>query len=69
MEKSIRDHIIHNFKEDDVDTLRSAIEESIEEQDEVTLPGLGVFFEIVWQDANDEFKKTILSILKKRLER
>lgn len=69
MEKSIRDHIIYNFRKDDINTLRSAIEESIEEQDEVTLPGLGVFFEILWTDSDEALKDNILSILKKRLER
>ena len=36
----IRDYIINNFKDDDVDTIRRAIDESIEEMDEVTLPGM-----------------------------
>ena len=67
MQKTIRDHIINNFKNDDIDTLRSAIEESIEEQDEVTLPGMGVFFEIVWQDSSNELKNQILNIIKNRL--
>lgn len=69
MEKSIREHIIYNFKEDDIDTLRSAIEESIAEQEEVTLPGLGVFFEILWTDSDNDLKDKILSILKDRLAR
>ena len=43
----IRDYIINNFKDDDTDTIKRAIVESIEEQDEVTLPGMGVFFEII----------------------
>ena len=68
MEKTIREHIINNFKNDDIDVLRSAIDESVEEQDEVTLPGMGVFFEIVWQDADDDIKSRILSILKKRFQ-
>ena len=42
-------------------------EESIEEQDEVTLPGMGVFFEIVWQDSSNELKNQILNIIKNRL--
>ena len=62
----IRDYIINNFKDDDTDTIKRAIEESIEEQDEVTLPGMGVFFEIVWQDSNDEEKNKILEKLKNR---
>ena len=41
---SIREHIINNFKGDDYDSLQDAINESIESNDEVTLPGMGVFF-------------------------
>ena len=65
----IRDYIINNFKDDDVETIKNAIEESIEENDEVTLPGMGVFFEIIWQDANDNEKDKMLNILKKRFQK
>ena len=64
----IRDYIINNFKDDDTDTIRRAIDESIEESDEVTLPGMGVFFEIIWQDSTDEEKNKILETLKKRFQ-
>ena len=64
----IRDYIINNFKDDDVDTIKNAIEQSIEEKDEVTLPGMGVFFEIIWQDSNDEERNKILGMLKKRFQ-
>jgi len=69
MEMSIRDHIINNFKGDDYETLKNAIEESIESKDEVTLPGLGVFFEIVWENCDQEFKNQILDIIKNRVEK
>ena len=62
----IRDYIINNFQDDDTETIKKAIEESIKEQDEVTLPGMGVFFEIIWTDANDEEKEKILEVLKNR---
>ena len=62
----IRDYIINNFKDDDKDTIKRAIEESIEEKDEVTLPGMGVFFEIIWQESSEEEKNTILEKLKDR---
>ena len=62
----IRDYIINNFKDDDVDTIKNAIEQSIEESDEVTLPGMGVFFEIIWQDSTEDEKDKILNTLKKR---
>lgn len=65
----IRDYIINNFKEDDCNTIKRAIEESITEQDEVTLPGMGVFFEIIWLDSNEEEKEKILEKLKNRFHK
>ena len=69
MDVDIRRHIINNFREDDVDTLRNAIEESIKEQDEVVLPGMGVFLEIIWQDASEELKKQMLDIIHNRIKK
>jgi len=69
MNMSIREHIINNFKGDDYDSLRRAIDESIESKDEVTLPGMGVFFEIVWENADQELKNQILDIIKTRVEK
>ena len=65
----IRDYIINNFIDDDEETIKKAIEESIQEGDEVTLPGMGVFFEIIWQDASDEERKRILTTLKNRFQK
>ena len=64
MDLSIREHIINNFKGDNYDTLRRAIDESVASQDEVTLPGLGVFLEI-----NQELKNQLVDIIKKRVEK
>lgn len=64
---SIRQHIINNFKGDDYDSLQSAINESIDSEDEVTLPGMGVFFEIVWQGADQRLKNEMMEIIKQRV--
>lgn len=69
MDMNIREHIINNFKGDDYDALRKAIDESVEEQDEVTLPGLGVFLEIIWENADQELKNQLIEIIKKRVEK
>ena len=69
MDLSIRSHIINNFKEDNKDSLRSAIEESIKEKDEVVLPGMGVFLEIIWNDADEELKNKMLEIIFNRLQK
>lgn len=64
---SIREYIINNFKGDDFDSLQSAINESIKEKDEVTLPGMGVFFEIIWEGADQSLKNQMLDIIKTRI--
>ena len=66
---SIRQHIINNFKGDDNETLRRAIDESVKEQDEVTLPGLGVFLEIIWENADNELKDKLIEIIKTRVQK
>jgi len=68
MDINIRDHIINNFKGDNYDQLRSAIEESISEGDEVTLPGMGVFLELIWEGADQEMKNKMLDIIKTQVE-
>lgn len=66
---SIREHIINNFKGDDYDSLQSAINESIDSEDEVTLPGMGVFFEIIWKGADQRLKNEMLEIIKERVSK
>lgn len=65
---SIRGYIINNFKNDKKDVLRKAIEGSIKEQDEETLPGMGVFLEIIWNDSSEEKKEEMLDIIMNRLK-
>ena len=68
MDLSIREHIINNFKGDDYESLKQAIDESVESQDEVTLPGLGVFLEIIWENADMELKNELIEIIRKRVQ-
>lgn len=65
---SIRGYIINNFKNDKKDVLRKAIEGSIKEQDEETLPGMGVFLEIIWNDSSEDQKEEMLDIIMNRLK-
>ena len=67
MDIDIRKSIINNFKESDIEEIKNSIEESINDKDEITLPGLGVFFEILWNNSNDTKKDYILQTLKKGL--
>lgn len=63
----IRKYIIDNFKDDNENELREAIEETIGEGLEEALPGLGVFMEIIWNNSNEELKKELIDILKAHL--
>ena len=65
----ITDYIINNFKDDDINTLRNTISECTNENDEETLPGMGVFFELIWKNANEDLRKEILNTLFKALKK
>lgn len=54
MNIDIRSHIKNNFKGSSLDEIRSSIDSSIKEQEEITLPGLGVLFEILWQNTSNQ---------------
>ena len=69
MDTSIRHHIINNFQGDDFHVLKRAIEEAVKEKDEYTLPGLGVFFELIWENADQEFKNQMIEIIRKRVQK
>ena len=53
----IRAYIISNFKEDNIEEIRNSIEESIASHDEDPLIGLGVLFELFWNNSTDEEKE------------
>lgn len=58
---------MENFKEAAVDEIRASIVSSIEAKEEITLPGLGVFFEILWNQSDESSREYILSTLKQGL--
>jgi small acid-soluble spore protein I (minor) len=67
MNIDIREHIKSNFKDSDIKDIKDSIESSLKENDEITLPGMGVFFEILWQNTDESGKDFILNILKNSL--
>ena len=69
MNIDIRKYIIDNFKNDSKDVIKKAIDASIEENDEVTLPGMGVFMELLWNGSQDSLKEEILNILEKQIKK
>lgn len=67
MNIDIRKHIKKNFKDADIDEIKASISESIKEKEEITLPGLGVFFEILWDNSDESSREYILNTLKNNI--
>lgn len=61
----VRSYIINNFKEDTSEEIKTSIEESIASKDDDTLIGLGVMFELAWNNSTDNQKQEILENIKK----
>ena len=67
MNIDIRKSIIKNFEGSGIEGIRDSIETSIKDHEEITLPGLGVFFEILWNNSNNDDKEFILRTIEKGL--
>ena len=64
MNLDVRKHIINNFVGESKKSIEKAINDSIEENDELSLPGMGTLFEIIWNNSDKLLKESLLSILK-----
>lgn len=69
MNIDIRKYIINNFKNDSKEVIEKAIISSIDEKDEVTLPGMGVFMELLWNGSDNDMKSKILDILENQIKK
>lgn len=67
MNIDIRKSIINNFKDNNPDEIKNSIESAVNDNDEITLPGLGVFFELLWKGSDDINRKNIINIIQKSL--
>lgn len=53
-----------NFKGASKEDIKASIVSSFNDKDEITLPGLGVFFGIIWSKSSLEEQNRMLDILK-----
>ena len=67
MNIDIRKSIIYNFKNSSKDEIKESIISSLKMNEEITLPGMGVFFEILWQNCSNELKDEIINIISDNL--
>ena len=63
----VRKYIINNFKDDNIEDIEKSITSSIESKSDDPLIGLGVLFELMWNNSNNDTKNTILTNIKKGL--
>ena len=69
MNIDIRKNIINNFTNCRQDEIKASINSAIADKDEVTLPGLGVFFELLWNNSDEGYKEYILNSLENTLKK
>lgn len=67
MNIDIRKSIIDNFKNSSKDEIKESIISSLKMNEEITLPGMGVFFEILWENCSNELKDEIINIISDNL--
>lgn len=60
----IRKYIVENFKNDNEEKIRDSIETTIKFRDEDALIGLGVLFELLWNNLSEEEKNKNITLIK-----
>lgn len=61
----IRQYIKNNFKDNTIEDIKLSIEDSISSKEDDPLIGLGVLFEILWNNSTKEQQTIILNNIKK----
>ena len=59
----IRTYIKNNLKDCKEIDVKETVLASVNQSDEVVLPGLGVLFEMLWNNSDDKLKDSIVKIL------
>jgi small acid-soluble spore protein I (minor) len=65
MNFDIRGAVISNITGNNSDQLRNTIVDAISSKEEKMLPGLGVLFEVIWNNADPNEQQEMLSVLEK----
>lgn len=67
MDLDLRQSIVMNIKDKTEEQLKDMVETAIEDNEEVTLPGLGVIFEIIWRHTDGKTKESMIETLHSNL--
>lgn len=60
---NIKEYIIKNLKECSIMDVKETVVASVNSNDEVVLPGLGVLFEMVWNNSDSTFQNEMVEII------
>ena len=69
MNLNLRNAIIHNVTGNTQDQLQDTIVDAISNGEEKMLPGLGVLFEVIWQNSSNEDKQEMVQALESGLKK
>jgi len=65
MNLNLRQAIMNNVANNTKEELEETIVDAIERREEKMLPGLGVLFEVIWENSSEQQKEAMLSTLEK----
>ncbi|WP_077621296.1 small acid-soluble spore protein SspI [Sediminibacillus massiliensis] len=68
MDLNLRKAILANVSDNNKDQLEATIVDAIQNGEEKMLPGLGVLFELIWQQSDESEKEEMLSTLEKGVQ-
>jgi small acid-soluble spore protein I (minor) len=68
MNLNLRNAIIHNVTGNSQDELKETIVDAIQNGEEKMLPGLGVLFEVIWNNSSEQDKQEMLQALESGLK-
>lgn len=68
MEINIRTSVINNLSNATTTDIQKTIVDAINIGEEKTLPGLGVLFELMWQNASNNLQMEIVNSIEKSLK-
>lgn len=66
---NLRNAIISNVQGNSQEELQETIVDAIQSGEEKMLPGLGVLFEVIWQNSNNDDRTEMLSTLEHALKK
>ncbi|MBT2666198.1 small acid-soluble spore protein SspI [Bacillus sp. ISL-4] len=69
MNLNLRNAIIQNVSGNSQEQLEDTIVDAIQNGEEKMLPGLGVLFEVIWQNSSEQEKQEMITVLESGLKK